>query len=277
MSRPDRGIGVLAAAILSLISSLAIVAQGAAAQSVSNSGAPLRPAPPATDQEQFLPYWTTETGWSSELQLRNIGSGDLTVTPSLRLPDGTETALGAVTVKSQDVRGVDLGQAISAANASQLIGTYGSVVLRYLSPSLKSLYAAMMVRRPGYPIEFHVDATGAMGESQALQAGSREGIWWLPQSTVSDYLILNNEGADAIRLVLSIYDATGRPSRQNVSLGPHQTLRYAVRALAQAAGLAGSYGGIEVSTKRTCGIAEHGALHIRRKGRIRSDSENVPL
>src|SRR6516165_5788519 len=33
------------------------------------------------DQEQFIPYWTTETGWRSELQLRNnMAVGDLAVT-----------------------------------------------------------------------------------------------------------------------------------------------------------------------------------------------------
>ena len=32
--------------------------------------APPPPAPPpATDQQQFLSYWTTETGWRTELQL----------------------------------------------------------------------------------------------------------------------------------------------------------------------------------------------------------------
>jgi len=59
----------------------------------------------AVDQEQFLPYWTTETGWRSELQLRNnLAAADLTVTPALRAPDGTETPLSPVTVKPQEVK-----------------------------------------------------------------------------------------------------------------------------------------------------------------------------
>jgi hypothetical protein len=55
---------------------------------------PIPAQPPAVDQEQAIAYWTTETGWTSELQLRNNTPGqDLAVTPALRLADGAETAL----------------------------------------------------------------------------------------------------------------------------------------------------------------------------------------
>src|SRR5713226_635892 len=41
-----------------------------------NRKAPPPPPPPAaTDQEQFVSYWTTETGWRTELQLRNNQGG----------------------------------------------------------------------------------------------------------------------------------------------------------------------------------------------------------
>jgi hypothetical protein len=97
-----------------------------------------------------------------------------------------------------------------------------------------------MVRNIGHPFAFHVDATV---ESQDYQAGSREGIWWLPKDTTSDYLILTNQGEDTIPLVLSLYDASGKETRQKVLLTPHATTRYSVRKLVLAAGLNGSYGG----------------------------------
>ena len=135
---------------------------------------PPPPPPPATPQQQFVSYWTSETGWTSELQLRNNAvKQDLTVTPVLRLATGAETSPAPVTIKSQEVKSVDIGAAISAASAPQLIGTYGSVALHYFSPSAGALYAAMMIRRTGHPVAFHIDATG---ESQEQQAGSREGI-----------------------------------------------------------------------------------------------------
>src|SRR6266851_3670691 len=58
-----------------------------------------------TDHEQIIAYWTSETGWKSELQLRNnLVAQDLTVTPALRLADGAETNLAAVTIKPQEVK-----------------------------------------------------------------------------------------------------------------------------------------------------------------------------
>ncbi|HVS87243.1 MAG TPA: hypothetical protein VHF01_03355 [Candidatus Acidoferrum sp.] len=210
----------------------------------SSQQTPSRPLPAPTDQEQIVAYWTTETGWKSELQLRNNQIGrDLTVTPVLRTAYGAETSLSSVTIKPQEVKAIDLDAAIGTT-APQLVGTYGSLVLRYRSPGSRSLYASLMVRNIGHPFAFHIDATG---ETQDLQAGSREGIWWLPKDTTSDYLILTNQGKITLPLDLSLYDATGKESKQRALLGPHETTRYSIRKLILAARLSGSYGGIKVS------------------------------
>ena len=172
------------------------------------------------------------------------------MTPALRLADGAETALDPVTIKPQEVKSIDLDAAIAAAAAPQLIGTYGSVVLRYRSPYAATLYAAMMVRRMGHAIAFHMDA---LGESQDLQVGSREGIWWLPKDTTSDYLILTNQGKNTLPLDLLLYDASGKQAKQKVLLGPAETARYSIRKLILASGLTGSYGGIKISTSAHAG------------------------
>lgn len=216
------------------------------------------PPPPVADQELIIPYWTTETGWSSELQLRNNAlTQDLTVTPALRLPDGSETPLAPVTIKSQEVKSIDVAAAISAAGAPQLIGTYGSAVLRYHSPSLKALYASVMIRAMGHAIAFHVDGNA---EYEPESVGSREGIWWLPKDSTSDYLILTNQGQNALALDLSLYDASGRENLQKVLLGPHAINRLSVRSVLQTAGLAGSYGGIKVSAASHAGSLD--TLHF---------------
>lgn len=213
---------------------------------------------PAADNEQFVCYWTTETGWMSELQLRNNLVGqDLTVTPALRLADGAETPLAPITLKPQEVQAIDLGAAIAAANAPQLVGTYGSVVLRYHSTGYRNLYAAMMIHDVGHPIAFHIDA---VGESQAMQDGSREGVWWQPKDTTSDYLILTNQSQNTIPLNLSLYDATGKEAKQNLTLGPGETTRYSVQKLVKAAGLTGTYGGIKVHAAAHAGSID--TLHV---------------
>jgi hypothetical protein len=200
--------------------------------------------PPApVDQEQFISYWTTETGWHSELQLRNVLSHqDLAVTPSLRTPDGEETALGSVTLKPNEVQSIDLDTAIGLA-APQLVATYGSVVLRYRSLSEGNLYAALMLRNIGHSIAFHVDGTGVI---PSYETGSREGIWWLPNDSASDYLILANYGDSPIPLVLTLFDAAGRQFQRKVALGPWETNRLSLRTLVAQGGLAGTYGGISV-------------------------------
>lgn len=85
--------------------------------------APPTPAlPPAVEQQQFISYWTTETGWRTEIQLRNNQVGHvLAVTPVLRAADGTETPLFPVVVQPQEVKTIDVATAIGSS-APQLIG-----------------------------------------------------------------------------------------------------------------------------------------------------------
>jgi len=229
----------------------------AAQLAMAQSSPPIRkappppPPPPATDQEQFVSYWTAETGWMSELQLRNNAvNQDVTVTPVLRLSNGTETRLTPVTAKPQEVKAIDLDAAIAAAAAPQLVGVYGSVVLRYRSPSTPSLYAAMMIRKTGHAVAFHIDATG---EDQTQDVGSREGIWWLPNGTANDYLILTNQSQNPLELNLSLFDASGKASTQVLALASRAMSRFSVRQLVQAAGLSGSYGGLKIAASANAG------------------------
>jgi len=162
---------------------------------------PPPPSPAAADQQQFLSYWTTETGWHTELQLRNNQVGQtLTVTPVLRTADGTETPLSPVTVQPQEVKVIDVAAAIGSS-APQLIGTYGSLSLRYHTSGQATLYAVSMVMGAGHSMAFHIDATG---EDQTQDIGSREGIWWLPNGTANDYLVLLNQGQNPLQLSLSL-------------------------------------------------------------------------
>ncbi len=245
--------------LLPLLLVVPLVAQLAVAQSPPiRKPPPTQPPPPPVDQEQFVSYWTSETGWTSELQLKNNAAGqDVTVTPALRLPSGAETILAPVALKPQEVKSIDLDAAIAAAAAPQLVGAYGSVVLRYRSSSSATLYAAMMIRKTGHPVAFHIDA---MGSSEALQSGGREGVWWLPKDSTSDYLLLTNQGKNPLPLDLSLYDASGKEQRQKILLGPGATSRCSVRQLVQAAGLAGSYGGLKISANAHAGSLD--TLHF---------------
>ncbi len=233
------------------------------AQAQSQSSPPARkpppppPPPPATDQQQFVPYWTTETGWRTELQLRNNQVSDtLTVTPVLRAADGAETPLFPIVVQPQEAKTLDVATAIGNS-APQLIGAYGSLVLRYRAPTDRNLYAVAMIMGVGHSIAFHIDG---VGEDPTQDVGSREGIWWFPNALASDYLILTNQGQNPLETNLSVSDASGKASTQTISLAPRGMTRYSIRQIVGAANLAGSYGGIKVSA------ASHGGsldtLHV---------------
>jgi hypothetical protein len=132
------------------------------------------------DYEQHAVYWTAEPGWRTELQLRNnLLARDLTVMPALRTADGQETILAPVTIKPNDVVSVDLSQEL-VKQAPKLVGAYGSVILRYRAPVVRTLYAAVMIMVEGRPIEFHLDP---FFPQDSWQQGSQESIWWLPRDS----------------------------------------------------------------------------------------------
>ena len=203
------------------------------------------PGPPDVlkDQEQYVSFWTTEANWHSVLQLRNNSPArDLIVTPSLRAVDGTETTLSPVTVKTHEVVSVNLHEAVMAA-ATRPASSYGSVVLRYKAVATQVLYAALMVHRDARPIAFHIDAMGQL-ENDADYL--REGVWWLPNDKINDYLILTNQGDQKMPMKLSLYDASGKTYTKALSLSGRAVMRLSVRQLISEGNLGGSYGGIQV-------------------------------
>jgi len=160
-----------------------LFSQPAWAQATTQYAPPTRKAPPpqapppAVDQQQFISYWTTETGWRTQLELRNNqATGVVAVTPVLRATDGSETALASVTVQPQDVQSFDVEAAIGTS-APQLIGAYGSVLLRYRASSFSALYAVAMVHGVGHSVAFHIDG---VGEDQSEITGGAKAFGGFP-------------------------------------------------------------------------------------------------
>ncbi len=194
-------------------------------------------------QEQFVSYWTNESNWHSELQLRNtMPSKELLVTPSVISPDGREFALKEVKIKPQQVVNVDLSTAVASA-APSLVGGYGSLILRYDSGSMRSLYAAVMVHRMGRSIAFHIDA---MDNLDSVAQVGRQGIWWLPNAQVKDYLVLSNQSVKPIPLKLTVYSQSEKPYVTDLTLSSREMRRLSIRALVDSGGLSGSFGGISI-------------------------------
>jgi len=200
--------------------------------------------PVAGPQETFAPYWTSEPGRESELQLKNnLASGSLAVTPVLRLADGTEFSLDPVTIASNAAVSVPVNQVLLKKFPSLLNqpGAYGSVVFRFTSFNAGNLYALVSVQKQGEPIGFHFDA---YPPSDHERAGSREGIWWQPRRGMKDLLVIANGSAKTLRGTLWLSDAAGKRWSSPLTLAPYQTQRLPVGTLVRRAGLSGSYGGI---------------------------------
>jgi hypothetical protein len=209
------------------------------------------------DFEQFAVYWTEEPGWHTDLQLRNnLAAKELVVTPALRSADGTEANLAPVTIQPGDVATVSLHQAMAKA-APQFNATYGSVVLRYRAPVSKALNAVAMIHLEGHPIGFHVDA---YLQPKEWTSGSREGIWWLPRETATDYLILTNTADKALDTNLILRDSSGNSSQEKLPLSARQTARLSVRSLLKNSHLGGSYGGITIEVAK--GVAYLDTFHV---------------
>ena len=243
--------------LLCIASSVLAQQPSAPPQPQSNTAQPHSATPPEpVDQEQFIPYWTTETGWRSELELRNnLAASDLTVTPALRTLDGTEMPLAPVVIHPQEIKIIDLESAV--IDAPRYVGTYGSVILRYHSPSRGNLFPMVMIHNIGHSIAFHIDATS---EEQDLQQGSREGIWWLPNDTATDYLLLTNLGSAPLQVDLSLFDSAGREAKQKITLDAKVTSRLSVRQLVHATGLSGTFGGIKIFAPAHAGSLD--SLHL---------------
>jgi hypothetical protein len=114
-----------------------------------------------------------------------------------------------------------------------------------------------MIMGVGHSLAFHIDATG---QDKTENTGSREGIWWLPNATVTSYLVLANQGQNPLQTTLSVSDAAGKTSTQTITLPPRGMQRFSMREIVSAAKLAGSYGGIEVAAASQAGSLD--TLHV---------------
>ncbi len=217
-------------------------------------------------QESFAPYWTSEPGWDTELQLKNnLASGPLTVTPVLRVASGEEIPLDPVTIPSNVSVSVWVNEGLLKHSPSLLSqpGSYGSVVFRFNSLSAGNLYAAVIVALHGGPIGFRVDASPIADSGlspRAALGGSRDGIWWQPHAMQNDLLVFTNRSEKTLAGTLWLSDAAGKRWGQRLSLAARQTVRLNVHDLISTASLSGQYGGIQFEVPANAGALD--SVHL---------------
>jgi hypothetical protein len=215
------------------------------------AAAPQQPPPgppmhPDEAHETFVPYWTAEPGWHTELQLRNnLDQGELVVTPVLRLADGRSVKLSPVTIPPASAVSVNTHDALASLAPTLLdkLDSFGGASFLYTSPTAKNLYASVMLHMDGRPIGYHVD--GFPIAKVSVTPRSREGVWWLPYPQTKDILVISNGSETAVTGTLSLYDAAGKEWQTSINLPAYQSKKLVVSQLILSAGLTGNYGGIK--------------------------------
>jgi hypothetical protein len=217
-----------------------------------------RPSP--KPQESFAPYWTSEPGWATQLQLKNnLSSRPLTVTPVLRLASGQEISLDATTIPPNSSVSVWVNEGLLAHSPDYLSqpGSFGSVVFRYTSLSAMNLHATVVLMIQGEPVAAPIPAHSG---GRPMPPGSLEGIWWQPHAGLNDVLVIGNHSDKKISGTLSLYDAAGKQWSEPLVLDPRQTQRMATSDLVQRSGLTGNYGGISISLPSSASAVD--AVHF---------------
>lgn len=91
-----------------------------------------KPEPrPAVPQQLMAPFWTLEPGWHTTFEIRNnLGQRSISVAPSLLSADGTTIQLAPVVLRPDEVRSVDLRDAVANVAPRLMYGhtSYGSIV-----------------------------------------------------------------------------------------------------------------------------------------------------
>jgi len=104
---------------------------------------------PPTAQEMVVPYWSLEPGWNTELEMRNnMAQRKLMVTPVLRMANGQEFPLAAVTLEPDQSVSVDLRDVVGQSHPELAghPGSYGSVVFRFNGLASANMFAGRVAR-----------------------------------------------------------------------------------------------------------------------------------
>ncbi|MDP9268872.1 MAG: hypothetical protein M3P27_11195 [Acidobacteriota bacterium] len=182
-----------------------------------------------SQQEVVVPYWTSEPGWNTHIEIRNNRRDRaVTVTPTLRLASGREVPLSPITVDTAESKPVNVGLALAAimsANAESA-PMFGSVILRFDGGSPSNIFAAAIVRRVGYPIAFHFDA---LATYESSIPGTRETLWLLPTKAATTYVVVTNTSRKGSSARFLVSEVSGESVAVDRTIGPGQSARISVR------------------------------------------------
>ena len=207
----------------------------------------------AVEQSTYAPYWTTEAGWTTELQLRNNRFDiPVSITPVLVESSGKELRLKTVEVAIDSVSTLALHELIQISGFAAL-SSFGYLRFEYKAASSANVYASVLVHRSGQPITFHLDALPIDG---SFTSGSRETLWWLPFASTTGTIILVNTDSKPTTVSIELSTPGGSSFLENIELGKGAFQRVSINELVRKHGIQHQYGGITVKSSGPLGALQ---------------------
>lgn len=215
---------------------------------------------PIAPQEVFVPFWSVQPGWHTELMIRNNNPRAMTVVPALRSRTGAETALEPVELAANDSQTISVAEVLSRV-APRILSepdAFGSLVFRYSARSVGNIYASVLVGRVGSPIEFHFDAAESISDPTSA---SYQSIWWRATNNSTDTLVLANLFDQPLQGTLRIFDAKGHSAAHPFALAARETQQISITELLAKYEISGEFGGLAVEPGPSRLLAGHAIHH----------------
>jgi Bacterial Ig-like domain (group 2) len=244
-------------ALFALASTILLAANLAAQQ--TKVLAPHRPIPPrvnkkidwsksATRRSMVGGLWMTDANFKSSIYLRSVVETDsVTVTPILRLANGTKYTLPDVTLEPAGIAIIDINAGLQSKGISYWATLSGYVELQYTWP-WDPLCATVRDIDVSHSLIFTYglqpsgsSASQADTADTTQQARAIEGMWWKQESNITGFVALANTSSQPIQAVVQIGDHSAKSLAQHtVTVSPHGMKLVNLSELPQIAGSEGS-------------------------------------
>lgn len=258
-TRPEV-IGLLALMILLTILSSAsflfsrpTAAQTSAAESSTTGSEEVVAGNEVRDFAIHAPYWSTEPGFVSTIQMRNYRVDEsLTVTPVLYLIGGREVTLDPITLNPSETRVLNINEALAARGETE---TIGAAEIRYRHET-EGVFGANLTA-------LNVTQSLIANFPLRMPQGTErlEGIWWFLDQDTDGFVAAQNTSAATIEVTPTLY-VRGRPHRlAPLELQPHEMKLIRLRQELRSLGLeTAKEGGIQLESSIPEALIAGGSL-----------------
>jgi hypothetical protein len=213
-------------------------------------------AKPTEDVFDFAihaPYWSTEPGFVSTLQMKNYRVDEpLMVTPVLYPLGGRQIKLDSIRLNPSETQVLNINEALAARGEAS---TIGAVEIRYRHATEGVFGANLSVVNETQSLIYSFPLRSPQGTKRL------EGVWWFWDADTDGFVAVHNTSAIAITVTPTLY-VKERPYRlDRLQLQPHEMRLIPLRQELGNLGLeAASEGGIQLEASIPGTVVAGGAL-----------------